>query len=196
MPAKRTRIRNSRSVTLPSAPPSSRPSATAHPEDPSRDDSRTTATATAIASTDRTTVYPVPKENAAPGLRVSRKVSSPSSRETGRLTDSVLTATTFVLRSIEEDARRHDGERPDPAVGELPAAGGSGRDIRGFIAGATPGSRTAGAAPGSRITGATPASGVAQRRSSRCLHGTHSVARGNAINRILPIGFPHRSQMP
>ena len=37
---------------------------------------------------------------------------------------------------------------------------------------------------------------VTQRRSSRCLHVMHSVARGNAINRILPIGSPHDSQMP
>jgi len=27
-----------------------------------------------------------------------------------------------------------------------------------------------------------------QRRSSRCLHGRHSVARGNAISRALPMG--------
>ena len=35
-----------------------------------------------------------------------------------------------------------------------------------------------------------------QRRSSRCLHVMHSVARGKAIARILPMGFPHDSQMP
>ena len=35
-----------------------------------------------------------------------------------------------------------------------------------------------------------------QRRSSRCLHVRHSVARGNAINRFLPIGSPQISQTP
>ncbi|GAA4694102.1 hypothetical protein GCM10023226_35240 [Nocardioides nanhaiensis] len=34
------------------------------------------------------------------------------------------------------------------------------------------------------------------RRSSRCLHVRHSVARGKAINRIFPIGSPHDSQRP
>ena len=34
------------------------------------------------------------------------------------------------------------------------------------------------------------------RRSSRCLHVTHSVARGNACSRPLPIGLPQFSQMP
>ena len=36
----------------------------------------------------------------------------------------------------------------------------------------------------------------AQRRSSRCLHVMHSVARGKAMDRILPIGLPHDSQTP
>src|SRR5262245_51044615 len=35
-----------------------------------------------------------------------------------------------------------------------------------------------------------------QRRSSRCLHVMHSVARGNTINRRFPIGLPHDSQTP
>ena len=35
-----------------------------------------------------------------------------------------------------------------------------------------------------------------QRRSSRCLHVMHSVARGKAISRILPMGLPHNSQTP
>src|SRR3954452_4743671 len=35
-----------------------------------------------------------------------------------------------------------------------------------------------------------------QRRSSRCLHDRHSVARGKAINRILPIGCPQLSHTP
>ena len=35
---------------------------------------------------------------------------------------------------------------------------------------------------------ARPLDGAGQRRSSRCLHDRHSVARGNAISRILPIG--------
>jgi len=34
------------------------------------------------------------------------------------------------------------------------------------------------------------------RRSSRCLHVTHKVARGNACNRPLPIGCPQLSQLP
>ena len=36
----------------------------------------------------------------------------------------------------------------------------------------------------------------AQRRSSRCLHVMHSVARGNAIKRFLPIGSPQISHWP
>src|SRR5699024_2660724 len=35
-----------------------------------------------------------------------------------------------------------------------------------------------------------------QRRSSRCLHVMHSVARGNAMSRIFPIGLPHDSHEP
>ena len=48
----------------------------------------------------------------------------------------------------------------------------------------------AGAASGGsvRVTGDVLGS-LAQRRSSRCLHDRHSVARGNAISRILPIGL-------
>ena len=34
------------------------------------------------------------------------------------------------------------------------------------------------------------------RRSSRCLQVTHSVARGNACRRPLPIGWPQLSQLP
>ena len=34
------------------------------------------------------------------------------------------------------------------------------------------------------------------RRSSRCLHVTHKVARGKACNRPLPIGCPQLSQLP
>ena len=37
---------------------------------------------------------------------------------------------------------------------------------------------------------------VAQRRSSRCLHSTHRVARGNACSRAFPIGLPHDSHTP
>src|SRR4249920_3856547 len=40
------------------------------------------------------------------------------------------------------------------------------------------------------------ASDWAYRRSSRCLHVTHKVARGNACNRPLPIGCPQLSQLP
>ena len=36
----------------------------------------------------------------------------------------------------------------------------------------------------------------AYRRSSRCLHVTHKVARGKACNRPLPIGCPQLSQLP
>src|SRR4030095_10401385 len=36
----------------------------------------------------------------------------------------------------------------------------------------------------------------AQRRSWRCLHDMHSVARGKACRRILPIGLPQDSQTP
>jgi hypothetical protein len=42
----------------------------------------------------------------------------------------------------------------------------------------------------------TSASDQAYRRSSRCLHVTHKVARGNACNRPLPIGCPQLSQLP
>ena len=34
------------------------------------------------------------------------------------------------------------------------------------------------------------------RRSSRCLHVTHSTARGNAISRAFPIGCPQDSHTP
>jgi len=44
--------------------------------------------------------------------------------------------------------------------------------------------------------GAIRLTGVGQRRSSRCLHVMHIVARGNAIKRFLPMGLPHTSQMP
>ncbi len=37
---------------------------------------------------------------------------------------------------------------------------------------------------------------AAYRRSSRCLHVRHIVARGNAINRILPMALPHDSHTP
>jgi hypothetical protein len=36
----------------------------------------------------------------------------------------------------------------------------------------------------------------AYRRSSRCLHFTHMVARGNTWSRALPIGVPHISHVP
>jgi hypothetical protein len=36
----------------------------------------------------------------------------------------------------------------------------------------------------------------AYRRSSRCLHVTHKVARGKACNRPLPMGCPQLSQLP
>ena len=36
----------------------------------------------------------------------------------------------------------------------------------------------------------------AQRRSWRCLHATHRVARGNACRRAFPIGLPHDSHTP
>jgi len=35
-----------------------------------------------------------------------------------------------------------------------------------------------------------------QRLSSRCLHDTHRVARGNACRRAFPIGCPQDSQTP
>ena len=38
--------------------------------------------------------------------------------------------------------------------------------------------------------------GGTQRRSSRCLHVRHSVARGNAMERPFPMGLPQDSQMP
>ena len=37
---------------------------------------------------------------------------------------------------------------------------------------------------------------LAQRRSSRCLHVMHSVARGNTCRRALPMGLPQFSQTP
>jgi hypothetical protein len=50
-------------------------------------------------------------------------------------------------------------------------------------------------APSSSLDRAS-ASDWAYRRSSRCLHVTHKVARGNACNRPLPIGCPQMSQLP
>jgi len=38
--------------------------------------------------------------------------------------------------------------------------------------------------------------GRGQRRSWRCLHATHRVARGNACRRAFPIGLPHDSHTP
>ena len=60
-----------RSMRLPSAPPSTRPSATAQPVERSRLATRTMTTTTAIAITERIQVKPVAIENAAPGLRSS-----------------------------------------------------------------------------------------------------------------------------
>src|SRR5579859_698995 len=40
------------------------------------------------------------------------------------------------------------------------------------------------------------AGGRGQRRSWRCLHATHRVARGNACSRAFPIGLPHDSHTP
>ena len=48
--------------------------------------------------------------------------------------------------------------------------------------------------PALRWRGAARSAG--QRRSSRCLHATHRVARGNACNRAFPIGSPQDSQVP
>src|SRR5687768_841179 len=50
-------------------------------------------------------------------------------------------------------------------------------------------------APASSLDGASAAD-WGYRRSSRCLHVTHNVARGNACNRPLPIGCPQLSQLP
>ena len=50
-------------------------------------------------------------------------------------------------------------------------------------------------APSPSFDGASVAD-WAYRRSSRCLHVTHKVARGNACNRPLPIGCPQLSQLP
>ena len=52
----------------------------------------------------------------------------------------------------------------------------------------------AAAAAGCRPPGGSVA--LAQRRSSRCLHVMHSVARGNTCRRALPMGLPQFSQTP
>ena len=61
--------RKIRSIRLPSAPPSTRPSVTAQPVEYSRRAVRTMTTATATATRLNSTVAPSAKENAAPTLR-------------------------------------------------------------------------------------------------------------------------------
>ena len=60
---------------MPTAPPSSSPSASAHQALPSRRDIRTMTTLAAIAMMVKIQVVPVANENAAPGLRNSRSCS-------------------------------------------------------------------------------------------------------------------------
>ena len=66
--------RKMRSMRLPSAPPSTSPSATAHPVERSRRATRMITTTTATATSVSTQVYPVASENAAPGLRSELQV--------------------------------------------------------------------------------------------------------------------------
>ena len=54
----------------------------------------------------------------------------------------------------------------------------------------------AGGAAGRSLWAGGPCVAGGQRRSSRCLHVMHSVARGKAMALILPMGFPQDSHMP
>src|SRR5690606_17639584 len=73
--------------------------------------------------------------------------------------------------------------------------GGRGRAVLGRARGLGPlgGVRTPRLRRDLRGRGVAP---VVQRRSSRCLQATHSVALGNACNRSLPIGLWHDSHTP
>jgi hypothetical protein len=97
--------RNSRSVRLPIAPPSSKPSATAHRMLPMRREYRTMVPATPAAMAVKATVTagpPMPK--AAPGLRVTIRVSTPPrSRRCGRPGSRATTAT-LLARSAASTA--------------------------------------------------------------------------------------------
>ena len=91
--------RSSRSVRLPVAPPSSRPSVTAQPALWIRREARRMNTITPTAIAVNTTVIEVPMLNAAPGFRSTRSVSSPPSSRTGGRSDSVATTTALEMMS-------------------------------------------------------------------------------------------------
>ena len=129
--------------------------------------SRTTA---AIATQVRTSVYAVPVLNAAPGLRTRCSTRrSPTSSTSG---PSVRCSTARILETTSTAYAVDARPAAKSASSRAPGAAGSGRVGR----------------PVRRVAG--------QRRSSRCLHVMHSVARGKAISRILPIGLPQDSQTP
>ena len=148
-------------------PPSSRPSATAQSRLPSRPaEPEHDARTATIATQESTTVYAVPVLNAAPGLRV--RCSWSRSPTSGSSGWPVRCSTASALGDLVDGV-----ERPRDA--------------------ARRGRRTRRRSATEELVGRVAR---AQRRSSRCLHVMHSVARGNAINRILPIGLPHDSQTP
>ena len=143
-------LRSSRSTRLPLAPPSSSPRLTAQPRLPSRRDTRRMTTTTVTAMAVNSSVAPSAKENAAPGLRLTRISSCPPSSSSVRRPSSSATTSTLVATSSASTASG-DQRRAAPCARRTPV-------------------------------------GLGQRRSSRCLHVTHSVARGKACRRALGIG--------
>ena len=98
-PRNRPGLRKTRSVKLPRAPPSTRPRATAHQALRSTRATRKIATMTAAATRLSTTVRPDAAPNAAPELRTSRSLRTPSTTSTGSDADSLSTARCLVAMS-------------------------------------------------------------------------------------------------
>ena len=167
--------RKIRSVRLPQTPASSSPSATAQVRSPRRRPKRITTPAATSAITDSTSVYDVPVLNAAPGLR-TRSSRSTTVDDVDRVALGQVAHREDLGEQVDGVRRHRDGDE-HPRGGSATSRVGTARDVG-------PGPRTS-----HRIGGS-------QRRSSRCLHVRHSVARGNAMARPLPIGLPHDSQMP
>jgi hypothetical protein len=125
--------RNSRSARLPIAPPSSKPSATAHRMLPMRREYRAMVPATPAAMAVKATVTagpPMPK--AAPGFRVTIRVSTPPSSRTCGRPDSRATTATLLARSAASTTaatpastlRRRRGARCSP-LEFIPASPGA-----------------------------------------------------------------------
>ena len=128
----------------------------------------------------RITVKPVPSENAAPELRVCIEIERAAQHPDRRVARAEVRDDEQLGDQVEgHDGRGDRAQQPDPP----------GRPGCGGLHGWADGRAVDGAhAPIVRVGCA------AQRRSSRSLQATSSVAAGKALSRALGIGRPQLSQ--